>query len=329
MKKKININFGNYLKLIKKRKAFICGIKGTRLNKNEIQFLKKFKPWGVILFSRNIKSTTQTYNLTKSIKLLFNDKYYPILIDEEGIPVSRIKDIYNNTFSPKNLGKIYQKDKKKFNIMCNKYIHDISKILRSLGINFNTVPVLDIYRPKKHKVIGDRAFSSNPKIVSKIGNIFIKKFLKKKIICITKHIPGHGLADVDSHFQLPIIKKNYNFLIKNDFFPFKGKSMTPSMTAHVLYYFIDKKFPATHSKKTINVIRKDIGFKNILISDDISMKSLKHSIANNSKLAFKSGCDLVLHCNGNLNEMKKVAENSPFLNDFIVKKTSQLKKKLS
>jgi len=144
-----------------------------------------------------------------------------------------------------------------------------------------------------------------------------------------KHIPGHGLAKVDSHKLTPTIKQNLKYLSKKDFIPFKNKRCLFGMTAHIVYSHIDKVYTATHSKKVIDIIRKKIKFQNILLSDDISMKSLKFSIKDNTIKAFSAGCDLVLHCNGNLKEMKAVAINSPFLNKFIIKKTSQFYKIIS
>jgi beta-N-acetylhexosaminidase len=157
----------------------------------------------------------------------------------------------------------------------------------------------------------------------------IKYFHKNKIATIIKHIPGHGLAKVDSHKFTPTIKKNFNYLIKNDFSAFKNKASIFAMTAHIIYQNIDKLNTATHSKKIIELIRNNINFMNILISDDISMKSLKGSIKDNTVRAFNAGCDLVLHCNGNYKEMHIVANNSPLINKFIIKKTSQFHRIIS
>ena len=308
--------------MIKKRRAFIVGVKGKRLNKKEINFLKKYKPWGIILFSRNIYNIRQTQSLTQSIKKIFNDKNYPILIDEEGGKVSRLsKFIDCSIFSPKFFGDLFRKNKKKFYLYYKVYIKQISHLLNILGINLNSVPVLDVFRKSSHNIIGSRSFSSDPKIVSKIGNYCINAYHKNKIGTIIKHIPGHGLAKVDSHFKLPIIKNKYKDLFNKDFFVFKNKKSLFSMTSHILYENIDQLYPATHSKKIINLIRIKIGFKNIILSDDVSMKALKHSTSKNTRLAFKAGCNLVMHCNANMQEMINVAENSPYIDSFIIKKT--------
>ena len=311
--------------MINKRKSFITGVKGTKLNEKEIYFLKKYKPWGVILFSRNIKSINQTYKLTSQIKKIFKDENYPILIDEEGGKVSRLNKLIDNSiFSAEFFNNLYIKDKKKFYTYYNVYVKQICYLLNLLGININTVPVLDVKRRITNKVIGNRSFSSNPFVVSKLGKICIKKYHENRIGTVIKHIPGHGLSKVDSHNKLPIIKESINLLNKTDFLPFKKQNSFLAMTAHIIFKSIDSKNTATHSPKVINIIRKKIGFKNIIMSDDISMKSLKYSITKNTTQAFNSGCDLVLHCNGKYKEMLIVAKNSPLLSTFIIKKTSQL-----
>ena len=264
------------------------------------------------------------------IKKLFNDKNFPILIDEEGGRVSRFSKIIDTKiFTAEYFGNLYKKNKKKFNLYLDVYLKQISYLLKSSGINFNTSPVLDIRYKNKHKIIGDRSYSSNPKIVSYIGKKVIFKFHQQKICSIIKHIPGHGLANVDSHKKLPIINKSINYLLKNDFYPFVNNKAFIAMTAHILINNYDKINCVTHSKKIIKLIREKIGFKNIIITDDISMKALKHPIQISTIKAFDAGCDIVLHCNGNINEMTKVAKNSPKLSNFLIKKTSQLNKFLS
>jgi len=312
------------------RRSFIIGIKSTILNKKEIFFLKKYKPWGIILFKRNIKTIKQTKKLTNHIKKIFNDTKYPILLDQEGGRVNRLTNFLNNDLSTSEFfGNLYSKDRKIFNVRYNEFIPETANHLKLIGVNLNTVPVLDLRLKGSSSIIGDRSFSHDPKVVSRIGDICIENFHKNKIGTIMKHIPGHGLAKVDSHKLTPTIKQNLKYLSKKDFIPFKNKRCLFGMTAHIVYSHIDKVYTATHSKKVIDIIRKKIKFQNILLSDDISMKSLKFSIKDNTIKAFSAGCDLVLHCNGNLKEMKAVAINSPFLNKFIIKKTSQFYKIIS
>ena len=316
--------------MISKRKAFITGIKSLKLTTSEVKFLKKQKPWGIILFSRNIKSINQTKLLTNSIRKLFKDPHYPILIDQEGGRVNRLKNIITfDNLTGEYFGKLYVQDKRKFNIIYRLFIDKSSYLLKQIGVNINTLPVLDLRIKGSSNIIGDRSFSENKKIVSKVGDICIDLFNQNSIGTVIKHIPGHGLAKVDSHNFTPVVDKSINYLIKNDFFPFKNKDSLFAMTAHIIYKKIDPLNTATHSKKIINIIRKKIGFKNVLISDDLSMKSLKYDLITNTIKSFKAGCNLALHCNGNFNEMKVVAENSPVVNNFIIKKTSLFYKNLS
>lgn len=315
---------------MKDRKCFITGIKSDKLSKKEILFLKKHKPWGIILFSRNLQNFKQIKRLTSHIKLIFKDKKYPILIDQEGGRVNRLNKIISlDNFTSEYFGDVFMKDKKKFNLIFKLFIDKISYLLKSLGININTVPVLDIRYKGSSNVIGDRSYSKNSKIVSDIGDLCIKYFNKNAIGTVMKHIPGHGLASVDSHHFTPTVSKSLDFLKSNDFKVFKSKKTIFAMTAHVIFKKIDPINTVTHSKKLIKIIRNQIKFKNLIISDDLSMKSLKGPIAENTRKAFKAGCNLVLHCNGNLKEMSFVAENSPKVNTFVLKKTSQFYKNLS
>ena len=309
----------------KNHKSFVCGIKGKYLSYKEKIFLIKYKPWGIILFSRNIKSIKQTQILTNSIKKIFKNNNYPILIDEEGGRVSRLKKFIDNSiFTAKFFGDLYKKNNKKFEIYFNVYIKQISYLLKTLGININSIPVLDIRRVKSHNIIGDRSYSTDKKIVSKIGDICIEKFHRNRIATIIKHIPGHGLAKSDSHKKLPIINQKIEYLTKNDFQTFRKKKSLIAMTGHLLFKNIDNSKSVTHSRKIIKLIRNKIGFRNIIITDDLSMKSLKYSLEKNVKYSFLAGCNLALHCNGNLKEMLIVAKNSPKIDNFIIKKTSQL-----
>ncbi len=312
------------------RRSFITGLKGPNLNINEINFLKKFKPWGIILFSRNIKNYYQTKKLTNDIRKIFKDKKYPIIIDQEGGRINRLNNIISfDNLTSNYFGKLYIKNRKEFNILYKLFIDKTSYLLNLLGININSVPVLDLQYKWSSNVIGDRSFSKDPKIVSNIGDICINHFKKNSIGTIIKHIPGHGLAKVDSHYFTPTINKSLSYLKKKDFIPFKNKKVFFAMTAHIKFNKIDSKNTVTHSKKMVSIIRNQINFKNILISDDLSMKSLKSSIKNRTIKTFKAGCNLVLHCNGNLKEMKIIAENSPKLTSFVIKKTSQFYKILS
>jgi len=316
--------------MINKRRAFIVGIKSLQLSKNEIDFLKKYKPWGVILFLRNIKSIKQAKSLTDNIRKIFKDKNYPILIDQEGGRVNRLSNIISfDNLTSEYFGNLYEKDKMKLNIIYKLFIDSTSHLLKLIGANINTLPVLDLRVKGASNIIGDRSFSKNPNTVSKMGDLCIKLLKENSIGTVIKHIPGHGLAKVDSHNFTPIVNKSIKYLKKYDFSTFKKKNCFFAMTGHVIYKNLDQLNTATHSKKVIRYIRNYIGFKNILISDDLSMKSLKNNMKNNTIKAFEAGCNLALHCNGKLNEMKIVAENSPLISNFISKKTSQFYKILS
>ena len=312
------------------RRSFITGIKSTNLSVKEKKFLQQYKPWGVILFFFFFKSLKQGKELTNQIKKIFKDKNYPILIDQEGGRVNRLKKIfYADPLTGEFFGKLYLKDKKKFYNYYKIFIEQTTFLLKSIGANINTLPILDLRSRGSSSIIGDRSFSHDPKIVSKIGDICINIFHSNNVGTVIKHIPGHGLAKVDSHKLTPSVNKSLKYLIKNDFLTFNKKSSYFAMTAHIIYSSIDRINTATHSKKIIQLIRNNIKFKQIIMSDDISMKSLKGSVKTNTLKAFAAGCNLVLHCNANFKEMKQVAINSPLISKFIIKKTSQFYKIIS
>ncbi len=309
------------------RRSFVVGLKSTKLTIKEKFFLKEYKPWGVILFTRNIKNIKQAYKLTLSIRKIFNDSKYPILIDQEGGRVNRLKNIisYENLTST-FFGDRFIRNFKEFNFFYRLIIDKTAYLLKLIGVNINTVPVLDLRIKGASNIIGDRSFSKDPKIVSKIGDLCIQYFHENGIGSVMKHIPGHGQAKVDSHLKTPRVNKKLSYLLKKDFAPFKNKKTLFAMTAHIVFSKIDKKYPVTHSKKLIKLIRKKIKFRNILISDDLSMKSLKGNIKENTIKTFNAGCNIALHCNGNLKEMEIVGKNSPKIDKFIKQKTSQFYK---
>jgi beta-N-acetylhexosaminidase len=311
-----------------KRKAIILGIRGTNLNTEERHMIRTEKPWGIILFSRNIRNLFQLKFLINDIKKSVKDKNYPILIDQEGGRISRLNKIIDlSLFSQGYFGKLYKQDKKNYAYLYEIYVDKVCDILKNIGININTVPVLDVRRKNSHNVIGDRSFSEDPIIVTKMGNLCISLCNKNKIATVIKHIPGHGLSKCDSHYELPIIKAKKTELIKKDFKPFKMCQSLFAMTAHVIFTSYDSNHAVTHSKVVINnVIRKHIGFKGLLISDDISMKALKYGLKNNAIKALDAGCNLILHCNGNIKEMRKLIKIIPTIDKFTQKKTSHFYK---
>ena len=310
-----------------KKKAIILSLKGYKLSKKERLLISKEKPWGLILFKRNIKSLSQIKKLITEIKKLSKDKKFPILIDEEGSAVSRLSAIFNHNFNANYFGKLYESDKK---IAVNLYRHYIKTLcisLADIGININTIPVLDVLRRNTNKIIGKRSFSNKKEIVKIFGEITIKECCSHKIINVIKHVPGHGCSSVDSHVNLPKVNLDKNELSNIDFYPFKFTTAKMAMTAHILYTKIDPKNVTTFSSKIINqIIRKEIGFKGIIISDDISMKALKYNLVTNAKKSLAAGCNLVLYCAGNIKDNFKLIKSVPFIDNFTKKKTSEILK---
>ncbi len=304
------------------KRAIIISLAGYKLSKSEIRLFKRYLPWGVILFRRNIKDFNQLKKLISSIKKITKDNRYPILIDEEGGQVSRLQNIIDNKmFSQRFFGKIFEVDSKVGITLYKYYINQISNILKTLGININTSPVLDRLYGFTNDFLKKRIYSSNINTIRTLSNICISSFKKNKISTVVKHIPGHGLAKSDSHKRLPIINKSNSFLSNNDFKCFTNNKALFAMTAHILFKKIDNKNCATHSKIIINnVIRKKIGFKGIIISDDISMKSLKYDLVKNALISLEAGCNLALYCGGRSKESLKLLKKIPPIDEFTKKK---------
>tara|TARA_A100001015_G_scaffold130603_1_gene144892 strand:- start:1256 stop:2200 length:945 start_codon:yes stop_codon:yes gene_type:complete len=310
-----------------KLKPLIVSIRGIKLTKKEKILLKKEKPWGIILFKRNLKTFTQIKDLIIQIKAFSKNKNFPIIIDEEGSSVSRLKGVINHNISSNFLGNLYKKDKFFSLKILKLYIFSLSSILKDLGFNINTVPVLDILKPYTNKIIGKRSFSKEKKIVKEMGNYTIKYLHANNLAGIIKHIPGHGSARTDSHKKMPIVSLSLKNLNDTDFYPFKLSKAKFAMTAHILYKNIDKNNVATFSKTIIEkIIRKKIGFKGILISDDISMKALKYDLVTNAKKSIQAGCNIVLYCAGNINDNFKLIKSLPYIDKFTSKKTSEFYK---
>ena len=288
----------------------ICGISGKELTKEEVHFFQKYNPWGIILFSRNCDSKSQLIALINNLRSLTH-KDLPVMIDQEGGRVHRLVYSSDLKLYPANLfGKIYNNNKDEAKEALNLQCKIISKELKDVGININTFPVLDIPRDDESGVIGDRSFSRNKLIVAELGKESMDAYISMGINPVIKHIPGHGRAKVDSHLDLPIVDTSYNELVENDFYPFEFcKSSNLAMTAHIIFSEIDPEYPVTISSKVIkDVIRKYIKFDGLLMTDDISMKALSGNKNLLSIAALEAGCDIVLHCNGNMKEMLSIAE---------------------
>ena len=309
-----------------KTHAIIFGISSFKLNLQEINFFKKYKPWGIILFSRNVNNLEQVRNLTSSIRDIFKDKNFPILIDQEGGKVNRFRKIIDlDNYNAKYFGDLY-KNNEIFYLKFNTFLKINISILKYCGININTVPVLDLFNDDKKSVIGSRAFSDKYNIVVKLSKYLINFYKNSGLEIVTKHIPGHGCTNIDSHYKLPKVNFSLDYLKKNDFKTFKVVDSYLAMTAHILYEKLDRDKCATQSKKIIHgIIRKYIKFTGILMSDDICMGALSGGIIKNAKLTLDAGCNLLLHCSGNIDEMKKLSLVVPEIDNFTSKITQKIK----
>ena len=297
------------------------------MTQKEKILLSKGKPWGLILFKRNIKSFNQIKKLVTDIKKITKDKKFPIMIDEEGLSVSRLSNIINHYIDAYFFGSLYKIDPNIALNLYKNYLNSLCKNLKLIGININTIPVLDVLRKNTNRIIGRRSFSQNEKIVKQLGEITIRQCHSNNIATVIKHIPGHGCSTVDSHLSLPKVNLRKIELNKKDFYPFKNSTAKLAMTAHILYSKIDSRDVSTFSKKIIkNIIRKEIGYKGILMSDDISMKALKYDIVTNAKKSLTAGCNLVLYCAGNIKDNLKLIKAVPYIDKFTIKKTSEIYK---
>ena len=310
-----------------RKKAIIISIKGITLTKKEKILLSEEKPWGLILFKRNIKSISQIKYLIKDIKKFTKNRKFPILIDEEGSTVTRLKGIINHNFEANYFGKLYKSNKKIALTLYKNYLKTLCNNLKNVGININTIPVLDVLRNNTNDIIGKRSFSKDKNVVKDLGKFTINECHLNKIATVIKHIPGHGCSTIDSHKKMPKINLNIKTLNKIDFYPFKSTTSKLAMTAHIIYSKIDSKNVATFSQKIVNeIIRKKIGFKGILMSDDISMRALKYDLITNAKKSLLAGCNLVLYCAGNIKDNFKLIKSIPYIDKFTAKKTSEIYK---
>lgn len=277
---------------------------GLTLTDAEKEFFRQHQPYGFIIFARNIESPTQLKALTEELKATVRHEFVPILIDQEGGRVARLKPPHFPIFPC--CGDFESMPNPEEAAFENAY--KIAQELIKVGVNVDCAPMLDVRQPDAHDIVGDRAFSKDPAIVAKLGRAFMEGLKKGGVLPIIKHIPGHGRAMADSHFELPRVTASYTEL-QSDFLPFKELNDAPyAMTAHIIYDAIDPKNCATQSKKVIDVIRNQIGFKGLIMSDDLSMKALTGSFAERTKRSLDAGCDLILHCNGDMAEMVEIAE---------------------
>lgn len=291
-------------------RACIFGCAGLELTADEAAFFADVKPWGFILFKRNVDSPAQVRRLVDALRETVGRDDAPVLIDQEGGRVQRLGPPHWPVYPPgRAYGDLAGNDpllrREITRLGARLMAHDLAE----LGINADCVPVLDVPQAGAHDVIGDRAYGATVEEVALLGRAAAEGLIAGGVLPIIKHIPGHGRATADSHLDLPVVDSPLAELEAVDFEPFRILSDMPmAMTAHVVYSAIDAKRPATTSRKAIkHVIRESIGFQGLLMSDDLSMKALSGDFKDRTRASLAAGCDVVLHCNGDMAEMEPIA----------------------
>jgi beta-N-acetylhexosaminidase len=293
--------------------AAIFGLAGLTLTDDERRFFARVRPLGYILFARNVSDAAQVKALVQDLRGLTPGFSPVVLIDQEGGRVQRLKPpIWRASPPMAPFGELFARDRQAAvdNLRLNNQI--IGQELAALGIDVDCAPCMDVPIPGAHDVIGDRAFSRDPGVVAALAGPASEGLIAAGIVPVIKHIPGHGRAKSDSHKELPMVDADLATLRATDFVPFAAYSKTSlqafAMTAHVVYSAIDPDRPATTSPKVINdVIRGELGFHGLLMSDDLCMKALTGPFEERARAALAAGCDCVLHCDGNLADMEAVA----------------------
>ncbi len=288
-------------------KPVIFGCSGKVLTKDERAFFKKSIPWGIILFKRNIENPEQLKALTASIRDTTN-RDIPILVDQEGGRVERLTKPYWRSWIPALQQMTVLSKELATRAMYLRY-RIIGEELNVVGINVNCAPIGDLACGSTHQVLLNRCYGESSSTVISAARACSNGLLDAGILPVLKHIPGHGRASVDSHLKLPKVNASFSELNGSDFTVFEAlNDISLGMTAHVLYDSIDSKFPATQSKEIIRIVREKIKFKGLLMTDDISMKALSGSLVDKVQSSLKAGCDLILHCNGDLDEMISISD---------------------
>jgi beta-N-acetylhexosaminidase len=297
-------------------RAFIAGVSGLGLTAEEQQFLRAERPWGFILFKRNVDHPAQVTDLVRQLRACVGDDEAPVLIDQEGGRVQRLAPPHWPAYpAGARFGELYAGDSGAGCRAAWLASRLIAADLADLGITVDCLPLADVPVPGADAVIGDRAYGTDPAQVAALARAVTDGLADGGVLPVLKHIPGHGRATADSHLRLPTVDTPLAELERTDFAAFRQLSDLPmAMTAHVVFSALDAAQPATTSATIISkVIRGWIGFQGVLMSDDVSMNALAGSIAERAEAAFAAGCDVVLHCNGKLDEMRAVAAVSPFL----------------
>ena len=290
--------------------AAIFGCSGPVLTAGEAAFFRDVSPFGFILFRRNVESPGQVRALVDAMRETVGRADAPVMIDQEGGRVQRLGPPHWPIYPP---GRIYGAVKSDDPLLAQAFARLGARLmaddLHRLGINVDAVPVLDVPQPGAHDVIGDRAYGTTAERIATLGRAAAEGLLAGGVLPIIKHIPGHGRALADSHLHLPVVDASAADLSEVDFAPFRALSDMPmAMTAHVIYSAIDRRQPATTSRRVVReVIRGDIGFDGLLMSDDLSMKALSGTFAERTRRSLAAGCDVVLHCNGDMGEMVQIA----------------------
>lgn len=290
--------------------AAIFGCAGTEITADERAFYREVDPLGFILFARNVADPEQMRRLTDGLRESIGRDDAPILIDQEGGRVARLKPPHWRALPPAaKFGELAAIDRARAASAVRINHELLAGELRAIGINVDCTPVLDLKRPETTTAIGDRAFAADPILVADLGRAAAEGLMAGGVTPVIKHMPGHGHATVDSHLDLPRIDAEFDDLADSDFLPFRMLNDLPwGITAHLVYTAIDPQRPATLSPKVIaEVIRGEIGFSGLLVSDDMSMKALQGGLDRLAAELIAAGCDVALHCNGKLDEMRLVA----------------------
>jgi beta-N-acetylhexosaminidase len=296
-------------------RAFITGVAGLNVTAEERAFLRSAEPWGLILFKRNVKTPDQVADLVQSFRDVVG-WHAPVLIDQEGGRVQRLGPPHWPSYPPgAAYARLYERDADVGLAAARLGARLIASDLAALGIDVDCLPLADVPVAEGDPIIGDRAYGASPGQVAAIARAVSVGLLQGGVLPILKHIPGHGRATADSHLRLPVVETDRATLERTDFAAFRPLADLPlGMTAHVVFSAIDPAQPATTSATMIGeVIRGSIGFRGLLMSDDISMGALSGTLAERSRASLRAGCDVVLHCNGKLAEMEEVAANVPVL----------------
>jgi beta-N-acetylhexosaminidase len=296
-------------------RAFITGVSGLELAADERAFLRDADPWGLILFARNVATPAQVAALTASVRDVLG-RNAPVLVDQEGGRVQRLGPPHWPAYpAGATYAALYDHDPALGLAASRLGARLIASDLIPIGIDVDCLPLADVPTDGADPVIGDRAYGTNPAKVAAIGGAVAAGLLEGGVLPVLKHLPGHGRAAADSHERLPVVDAGRAELDRTDFEAFRPLAGLPlGMTAHVVFTAFDPATPATTSATMVGeVIRNSIGFTGLLMSDDVSMGALSGSIAERTRAALAAGCDVVLHCNGRLDEMKAVAGSAPVL----------------